>query len=77
MARSCLEVFLYDWWPMRGEGRLLDRLSEMPVRIEYHETSADDASRADWPADPRPKPAASPRRVDMGSPGGRAMPRDP
>ena len=30
-----LEVFLYDWWPILGEVRLLDRLSRMPVRIEY------------------------------------------
>ena len=30
-----LEVFLYDWWPIRAEGRLLQRLSTMPVRIEY------------------------------------------
>ena len=33
-----LEVFLYDWWPIRAEGRLLQRLSTMPVRIEYKET---------------------------------------
>ncbi len=29
-----LEIFLYDWWPIRAEARLLDRLSEMPVRIQ-------------------------------------------
>jgi hypothetical protein len=34
-----LEVFLYDWWPIRAEGRLLQRLSTMPVRIEYIETA--------------------------------------
>ena len=28
-----LEVFLYDWWPIREEARLFDRLSAMPVRI--------------------------------------------
>lgn len=28
-----LEVFLYDWWPIRGEARLFDRLSTMSVRI--------------------------------------------
>lgn len=28
-----LEVFLYDWWPIRAEARLFDRLSEMQVRI--------------------------------------------
>jgi hypothetical protein len=30
-----LEVFLYDWWPIRAEARLLQRLSTIPVRIEY------------------------------------------
>jgi hypothetical protein len=44
-----LEVFLYDWWPIRGEGRLLQRLSTMPVRIEYDATARADAWRSDWP----------------------------
>jgi hypothetical protein len=30
-----LEVFLYDWWPVRADARLFDRLSVMPVRIVY------------------------------------------
>ena len=30
-----LEVFLYDWWPIRGEARLYDRLAAMPVSIRY------------------------------------------
>ena len=47
-----LEVFLYDWWPILGEVRLLDRLSRMPVRIEYKETVSDGAWRSDWPATP-------------------------
>ena len=29
-----LEIFLYDWWPIRAEARLFDRLSAMPVRIK-------------------------------------------
>lgn len=29
-----LEIFLYDWWPIRAEAQLFDRLSAMPVRIE-------------------------------------------
>ena len=29
-----LEIFLYDWWPIRAEAKLNDRLSEMDVRIE-------------------------------------------
>jgi hypothetical protein len=47
-----LEVFLYDWWPIRAEGRLLQRLSTMPVRIEYKETARSDAWRSDWPEVP-------------------------
>lgn len=31
-----LEVFLYDWWPIRSDARLLQRLSTMPVRIVQH-----------------------------------------
>jgi hypothetical protein len=27
-----LEILLYDWWPIRAEARLLDRLGEMRVR---------------------------------------------
>jgi len=47
-----LEVFLYDWWPIRAEARLFDRLSTMPVRIEYKETTTSDAWRNDWPVVP-------------------------
>ncbi len=28
-----LEIFLYDWWPIRSEARLLDRLGEVDVRL--------------------------------------------
>jgi hypothetical protein len=45
-----LEVFLYDWWPIHAEWRLLQRLSTMPVRLEYAETVSSDAWRSDWPA---------------------------
>ena len=48
-----LEVFLYDWWPIRADRRLFDRLAAMPVRLTY----ATDANAAaaerwqrDWPA---------------------------
>jgi len=54
-----LEVFLYDWWPIRAEGRLLQRLSTMPVRIEYKETASTDAWRADWPEVPAAEVARS------------------
>ncbi len=29
-----LEIFLYDWWPIRNERRVSDQLASMPVRIE-------------------------------------------
>lgn len=45
-----LEVFLYDWWPIRNEARLSDRLASMPVRIRYANASGSDTWRADWPA---------------------------
>jgi hypothetical protein len=45
-----LEVFLYDWWPIRNEARLSDRLAAMPVRIRYASATGPDAWRVDWPA---------------------------
>jgi hypothetical protein len=45
-----IEVFLYDWWPIRAEARLFSRLSSMPVRIEYMERAPSGAWRRDWPA---------------------------
>lgn len=30
-----LEIFLYDWWPIRAEARLFDRLAAMLVRVKY------------------------------------------
>jgi hypothetical protein len=30
-----LEIFLYDWWPLRAEARLYQRLSSMPIEIRY------------------------------------------
>ena len=44
-----LEVFLYDWWPIRADARLLQRLSTLPVRIEYRDSVPADAWRSDWP----------------------------
>lgn len=45
-----LEVFLYDWWPIRNEARLSDRLAAMPVRIKYMNAKSPEAWKADWPA---------------------------
>jgi hypothetical protein len=44
-----LEVFLYDWWPIRADAQLFDRLSAAPVRIVYKPDAAADAWRSDWP----------------------------
>jgi hypothetical protein len=41
-----LEVFLYDWWPIRAESRLYDRLSVMPVQIAR--TPASTTDRDQW-----------------------------
>lgn len=43
-----LEVFLYDWWPIRNEARLSDRLAAMPVRIRYMDATPPDAWRQNW-----------------------------
>lgn len=46
------QIFLYDWWPIREEALLYDRLTAMPVRILYRPEAAPDAWRRDWPAEP-------------------------
>lgn len=28
-----LQIYLYDWWPLLGQARLLRRMSAMPVRV--------------------------------------------
>lgn len=45
-----LEVFLYDWWPIRREAKNYDRLAMMPVQIKYMNDASPDAWRQDWPA---------------------------
>jgi hypothetical protein len=32
-----LEIFLYEWWPIRAEARLNDRLSRMVVQVRPHQ----------------------------------------
>jgi hypothetical protein len=44
-----LEIFLYDWWPIRNEARLSDRLASMPVRIQYLNAGGSEAWKGDWP----------------------------
>jgi hypothetical protein len=47
-----LEIFLYDWWPIRAEVNLFARLAAMPVRIAYTKDATSEAWRWDWPAVP-------------------------
>ena len=44
-----MEIFLYDWWPIRSEASLADRLSVMPVRISYRPDGSTDSWHWDWP----------------------------
>ncbi len=64
-----MEVFLYDWWPIRAEARLFDRLSAMPVRIAYTRDASSEAWRWDWPAvaPASTSPRAEEARVDLHS----------
>jgi hypothetical protein len=55
-----LEIFLYEWWPIRAEARLHDRLSAMPVRIAYTGDPASQAWKWDWPAVPLARSEAKP-----------------
>jgi hypothetical protein len=45
-----IEIFLYDWWPIRAEARLFARLAAMPVRIRYDSEHPTQAWQRDWPA---------------------------
>ena len=42
-----LEIFLYDWWPIRADVKLYRRLSAMPVRIVYTSDAASEAWKWD------------------------------
>lgn len=42
-----LEIFLYDWWPIRADARLFDRLAAMPVRIATHPVGASPEGNAE------------------------------
>ena len=64
-----IEVFLYDWWPIRNEARIYDRLAAMPVQIRYMSDSPSEAWRSDWPATNPAKPAAQSDRTSVPSGG--------
>jgi hypothetical protein len=44
-----LEIFLYDWWPIRAEARLLDRLGVMEVRVLGSQAAAPGAAEGRSP----------------------------
>ena len=39
-----IEIFLYEWWPIRAEARLFDRLSAMTVRVVPTDASSRSAA---------------------------------
>ena len=51
-----LEVFLYDWWPIRNERRIYDRLSSAAVRINCSGRQDAERPRPDLSATVAPAP---------------------
>lgn len=39
-----MEIFLYDWWPIRADARLYDRLAAMPVTLRGADAAAGSAA---------------------------------
>jgi len=37
-----MQIYLYDWWPLRRRGRLYDKLSRMPVEVLQKGGKADE-----------------------------------
>ena len=35
-----MEIFLYDWWPIRADARLFDRLAAMPIALRGADAAA-------------------------------------
>ena len=56
-----LEVFLYDWWPIRADVRLFERLATMPVAIRYASAGAEPS---DW-AIPQPSTRTTSKPPDV------------
>ena len=48
-----IEIFLYDWWPIRDEARLYERLGAMPVRVEPHSHPSEPAAAGSSRGNPR------------------------
>jgi len=34
-----MQIYLYDWWPLRRRGRIFEKLSQMPVEVVPKETN--------------------------------------
>ena len=44
-----VEMYLYDWWPLRQETRLFERLSQMPVSLHFTDGEPSPAgSASEW-----------------------------
>jgi len=39
-----MQIFLYDWWPIRADVRLFDRLAAMPVSLRGAQTVAEQSA---------------------------------
>ncbi len=39
-----MEIFLYDWWPIRADARLFDRLAAMPVTLRGADAASGSAA---------------------------------
>jgi hypothetical protein len=33
-----MEIYLYEWWPLRRRGRVFEKLSNMPVKVGLRQT---------------------------------------
>ena len=44
-----LEIFLYDWWPLRSDRRRFERLAAMPVQLRYVPAGNALSPLLDWP----------------------------
>ena len=51
-----MEIYLYDWWPLRRRERTYKKLSKMPVEIEV-KTKGEDGQKIEPPSQPGPQPA--------------------
>ena len=46
-----VEIFLYEWWPIRREEKLYKRLSVMPVHVDWSSQRVDQAATTDTALD--------------------------